>query len=125
MQTGASGTYFWTNHAQIKMRQYRLSEQRVRRVIRHPARTEQGILQGAVAVMQPSGGKKYSEIWVMYVLGKVDTNTEISEGQRIKIITAWRYPGKSPERDPVPKEILREVAHLLGRFTSDLKKINR
>ena len=125
MQTGASGTYLWTNHAQVKMRQYRLSEQRVRRVIRHPTRTEQGILQGAVAVMQPSGGKKYSEIWVMYLLRNGESpmeNEKLKEG-RIKIITAWRYPGKSPERDPVPAEILREVAHLLGGFTNNWKKI--
>lgn len=33
--------------------------------------------------------------------------------RQIKIITAWRYPGISPERDPVPEEILREVRSLL------------
>ena len=32
---------------------------------------------------------------------------------KIKIITAWRYPGKSPERDPVPQEVLREIRKIL------------
>ena len=28
----------------------------------------------------------------------------------LKIISAWRYPGVSPERDPIPADILREIA---------------
>lgn len=85
------------------MNHYRLTELRVKRIIRHPARIEEGILDDAVACMQPAGGKKYSEIWTMYVVDK----------QRIKIITAWRYPGKSPERDPVPMEVLREIKNII------------
>lgn len=81
-------------------------------------------MEGAVACMQPvsghvsadakaladksagksAGGKKYSEIWAMYMVGE----------SRIKIITAWRYPGKSPERDPIPQNIIREIRQLLG-----------
>ena len=60
--------YLWTAHSRIKMRQYGLSESRIKRIIRHPARVEEGILEGAVAAMQPAGGKRYSEIWVMYLL---------------------------------------------------------
>ena len=181
--------YLWTLHAQMKMRHYRLTESRVKRVIRHPARIEEGILENAIAVMQPAdpvrsqprrdvgaagafgrrtsngaGGKKYSEIWVMYVL-LVDagssalrfrnTTRPSSDGlaqqeasrsgkaghhadsppdgfetavprphqssrfggftgrKKIKIITAWRYPGKSPTRDPIPQTILREVRSIL------------
>ena len=60
--------YIWTNHSKMKMRHYRLTESRIKRVIRHPTRVEEGILEGAIAAMQPAEGKKYSEIWVMYVL---------------------------------------------------------
>ena len=35
------------------------------------------------------------------------------KNKKIKIITAWRYPGKAPEHDPVPEKILREIKSLL------------
>lgn len=100
--------YFWTNHARTKLRFYRLTESRIKRVIRHPARVEEGILEGAIACMQPAGGKKYSEIWTMYVLTKIK-----DKGEGIKIITAWRYPGKSPTRDPIPLKILQEIRSII------------
>jgi hypothetical protein len=110
-----SERYAWTNHAYFKMKQYRLSESLVKRVIRYPARIEQGILEDAIAVMRPASAsmlrrgepakaKNYSEIWAMYVTTK--------RGQ-LRIITAWRYPGRSPERDPIPAEILEEVRKIL------------
>lgn len=99
-----SERYVWTNHSHFKMRQYRLSESLVKRVIRYPARIEQGILQDAIAVMRPAKAKNYSEIWAMYMATK--------RGQ-LRIITAWRYPGKSPERDPIPAEILEEVRNII------------
>ncbi len=105
-----AGRYLWTQHSRMKMRHYRLTESRIMRVIRHPARVEEGILEGAIACMQPSEGKNYSEIWSMYVVLKPQVKTQ---KPKIKIITAWRYPGKSPERDPVPPEVLREVKNLL------------
>jgi len=144
--------YLWTLHAQMKMRHYRLTESRVKRVIRHPARIEEGILENAVACMQPAEGKNYSEIWTMYVLARGNAfsrhdsprpargslrKSEISafggpsksrfslsrkriaarndgeDAGRIKIITAWRYPGKSPARDPVPQEILEEIRRIV------------
>ena len=62
----------WTKHAQSKMRFYRLSEQRVRRVLNSPKRTEEGIAPNTVAMMQPAsiktkdGKQTWSqEIWVM------------------------------------------------------------
>jgi hypothetical protein len=27
----------------------------------------------------------------------------------LRVISAWRYPGVSPERNPVPEGILREI----------------
>ena len=57
--------YIWTSHAWEKMQQYGISDQRVRRIIRFPKRTEEGVLDGAIAAMQPAGKQ---EMWVMYVL---------------------------------------------------------
>jgi len=102
--------YVWTKHAEIKMRYYRLSKSRIQRIIRFPERTEQGILEGAVAVMAPAGTKQYSEIWAMYLV------TEVSGTKQIRIITAWRYPGESPERDPVPAKILKEARSVIQRI---------
>ncbi len=129
-------TYSWTSHAGAKMRQYGLSESRIKRIIRFPARSEEGILSGAVAVMQPAtvttknGKPTWSqEIWVMYILqdagggrGEVGNKKDKLEndpfgvlkrgGKRIRIITAWRYPGVSSLRNPVPREVLDEVRSL-------------
>ncbi|MDP3771869.1 MAG: hypothetical protein Q8Q94_00650 [bacterium] len=122
--------YMWTAHARQKMAFYRLTESRIKRIIRYPSRIEQGILETAVACMQPAapeakrplpfaktgssgfgrGSAKQSEIWVMYVVVPARAGTK---GQGIKIITAWRYPGKSPERDPVPPLILEEVRRII------------
>lgn len=130
--------YIWTAHAWMKMQYYGISEQRVKRIVRFPKRVEEGVLEGAVAAMQPAGTKGDQEMWVMYVLTdarkknldtesdtldeenkkekKLDNMAEFFKGvagKRFKIITAWRYPGKSPERDPIPSEILSEIRGLL------------
>ncbi len=102
--------YTWTSHVVGKMRFYGISEGRIRRIIRFPKRTEEGIADNTVAVMQPSGSKRYQELWVMYKIQRARTKNDKS---KIKVITAWRYPGKSPERDPVPNEVLQEVKRLL------------
>jgi hypothetical protein len=99
------------------MRYYGISEGRVKRIIRFPARSEEGVIEGAVAVMQPTGTKQHQEIWVMYKLEKTTpiskiTNFNLSD-KKIKVITAWRYPGKSKTRDPIPQEIIREIQSLL------------
>ncbi len=95
--------YSWTSHVFMKMMQYGISESRIKRIIRHPKRTEEGIVPETVAVMQPAGTKRYQEIWVMYVL----------KGKKLRIITTWRYPGKSSERDPIPADVIEEVRKLL------------
>ncbi|MCL4404106.1 hypothetical protein M1432_02075 [Patescibacteria group bacterium] len=114
----ANDKYVWTSHSRVKMRQYGLSESRVKRIIRFPARHEEGIVPKCIAVMQPAGTQKYSEIWAMYKL--VDGGQRANPGsktlnpkQRLKIITAWRYPGVSPKRDPIPSEVLQEIRELI------------
>lgn len=103
----------WTKHARAKMRFYRLSEQRVRRVLNSPKRTEEGIAPNTAAIMQPAsiktkdGKQTWSqEIWAMIQekrQGKSD------KGKAIKIISAWRYPGRTKPGEPLPEEILREI----------------
>jgi len=92
----------WTQHVKSKMRQYRLSKSRILRVLYRPSRTEKGIAPETIAVMQPvSKRKKVGEIWLMY-----------QDTQKMrKIITAWRYPGKSPigEKIPIPEDIRLEL----------------
>jgi hypothetical protein len=94
--------YHWTNHVVMKMAYYGLSESRVKRVLRAPVRSELGVAENTIAVMQPVGTKKRpAEIWVMYQ----------KRGAKKVIITAWRYPGVSPIRDqiPIPQDILAEL----------------
>lgn len=110
--------YEWTQHAVVKMKQYGLTAQRVLRVVKNPQRVEEGIVKNTIAVMQPASlrtkeGKRVwsSEIWAMYQI-KRKTQSEkrkIFGQQRIRIISAWRYPGVSPKHDPIPEEILREL----------------
>jgi len=103
----------WTNHSQRKMKYYHLSEQRLKRVLNNPKRKELGIAPGTIAVMQPTGSKKHpTEIWLMYQIVK-NSKFEI-RNSKLRIITAWRYPGKSPIRGPIPipVEILEELGEL-------------
>jgi ribosomal protein L44E len=96
----------WTKHAREKMRFYRLSESRLKRVLRNHKRKELGIASGTIAVMQPTTSKHTSEIWLMY-----QTTKSKVKSQKLKVISAWRYPGKSPIRGPIPipLEILEEL----------------
>ena len=105
------------------MKQYGLSMQKVRGVIRRPYRTETGVDAKKIAVMQPVSPKKETEtkretwkqeIWVMYQKeGSIRKSAEQKllsvESQKIKIISAWRYPGVSPERSPIPEDIWQEL----------------
>lgn len=134
-----SDKYEWTEHVFFKMRQYGLSEQKVRSVIRAPKRTETGIAADTVAVMQPAGTVKKDaqgqekwpqEIWVLYKvkgikekskdetrLKKIGTSAKAKKmlemtDKKLVIISAWRYPGMAPERDPIPEEIWREIEEM-------------
>lgn len=123
--------YQWTNHAKEKMRYYRISESLVKRIVRFPKRSEEGIAPGTTAVMVPRliGSRKVEtigksnsstswrsrrsnqeEIWVMYInVGKKPDS--IISTQKKRIITAWRYPGVSPsgKQIPIPEDILSEL----------------
>ena len=117
--------YHWTNHVMGKMVYYGLSADRIKRVMRSPKRSEKGIAPDTIAVMQPGKaiagalGKPPTwkeEIWVMYTQKKLETvtrklKTNFSQPAKKIIITAWRYPGKSPIREaiPIPNDILEEL----------------
>lgn len=119
--------FHWTRHSRDKMRFYRLSEARVRRVIHSPRRVEEGIAPDTVAMMQPtsftgSGARTdwKQEIWVMAQKTRAHSDkTRKSEnifprrsapGPRkpavIRIISVWRYPGKTKPRDEISKDFL-------------------
>ena len=51
----------WTRHARAKMAFYKLSEQRVMRVIHSPKRIEEGVAPKTVAVMQPASVRMRAE----------------------------------------------------------------
>ena len=106
----------WTNHAIRKMQYYQLSENRLKRVLNNSKRKELGIAPGTIAVMQPTNSKHTSEIWLMYQIVKSKVKSPsprlVRLGRRkLKVITAWRYPGKSPIQGPIPipPEILEEL----------------
>jgi hypothetical protein len=114
--------YYWTEHVKFKMRFYGLSEQKIIGVISNPKRKEEGIVEKTIAVMKPVSPKMVSgkevwkqEVWVMYQKKCKNKKSirrptdKILEKNPLKIISAWRYPGVSPQKNPIPEEILREV----------------
>ncbi|HUX35878.1 MAG TPA: hypothetical protein VMV71_02485 [Candidatus Paceibacterota bacterium] len=91
---------YWTSHSKYKMRFYGLSESRLKRVINYPKRIEEGIAPDTVAMMQAAGSEKHPyEIWLMIQ----------DEKSRRKVISAWRYPGKTKPGQQLPEEILKEI----------------
>ena len=95
--------YLWTAHVARKMRQYRISEGLVRRIIRTPKRMEEGIAPDTFAAMQTAGYKRPYEVWVMY-----------QKKSKVIVISAWRYPGISPIRAPIPipEDVLAELIEI-------------
>ena len=109
----------WTQHSEVKMRQYGLSKSKLLGILRKPERKEQGIVSGTTAVMKTNptplklrgASKVFSkwqrpnkapgEIWLMY--------KDTKDFRRI--ISAWRYPGisKPGEEVPIPLEIRKEL----------------
>ena len=86
------------------MRFYGLSESRLKRVISYPKRIEEGIAPDTVAMMQSAGSEKHPyEIWLMIQ----------DEKKRRKVISAWRYPGKTKPGQPLPEEILKEIKSVI------------
>ena len=98
---------FWTTHSKFKMREHGLSESRVKRVINSPSRLEEGIAEETVAMMQSAGTIKHPyEIWVMISKGKTSK----------RVISAWKYPGKTKPGEPLPREIIFELKEALGSY---------
>lgn len=109
--------YYWTEHAKFKMRFYGLSEQKIIGVVSKPKRKEDGIVEKTIAVMKPVSPKIVNgkevwkqEVWVMYQkkTSRQQAN-KIFKNNQLKIISAWRYPGVSPQKNPIPQDILREL----------------
>lgn len=101
------GKIIWTKHSKIKMQQYQFSEKRVLRILRKPDRKEVGIAPGTIANMQITGTKKHpTEAWMMYQI--------LKKPKGIKVISAWRYPGQTPEgvRPFIPEDTLEELEKL-------------
>ncbi len=114
--------YEWTNHVKDKMVYYGISSSLIKRVVRFPKRKEEGIAPGTTAVMQPRGSAKMpQEIWVMFKenqKSKIKMQNEKIIGLNIpkmRIISAWRYPGISPvgKKIPIPDEILQELESII------------
>lgn len=106
-------TLSWTKHSIEKMKFYRLSESRIKRLIKYPKRVEEGIAPGTIAIMRTAGSKrKPHEIWTMYQ--KISENRVV----KIKIISCWRYPGKSPvgQKIPIPEEIRSHIEKEIERI---------
>lgn len=82
------------------MKFYRLSPSRVMRIIRFPLRVEEGIAPNTVAMMQGVYGRKQPyEIWTMIQANK--------KGDIVRIISAWRYPGKTKPRSEIALDFLK------------------
>ncbi|HNU97000.1 MAG TPA: hypothetical protein PLF70_00915 [Candidatus Portnoybacteria bacterium] len=102
----------WTMHVVSKMKQYNLSESRVKRIINNPQRIEHGVAPKTIAVMQPNSSKHSYEFWAMYQT--INPKPKSLNPKKIRIITAWKYPGKSPIRGPipVPEDIWEELSKI-------------
>ncbi len=111
LKNKASSKFIWTQHSKYKMNYYKLSESLVKRVIRFPDRIQEGVAENTIAVMKKATSKKEKEYWAMY---------QINNG-KIKVITAWIYPGKSPKDGiiPIPQEIIDELSY---EFNIHIKK---
>jgi len=101
--------FTWTDHSKTKMIQYFISESKIRSVISKHDRLEGGIAPKTVAVMKRNDkGKKKEELWVMY---QKTGNKKI--GERMNIISVWRYPGVSPKKEvPIPEDVVKELEGL-------------
>ncbi|MCD6086112.1 hypothetical protein J7J37_00960 [bacterium] len=107
----------WTKHSQEKLREYNLSKSRIVRVLRNPQRVEEGIAPRTLALMQPAGSKKHPyEIWLMAQIifpkrKKIKEIDRIDKRYKVRIISAWKYPGQTPIGKPIkiPEDALEEL----------------
>jgi hypothetical protein len=111
---GGKKEIHWTRHIKEKMKEYQLSERRLLKIFRNPERKEEGIASGTVAVMQTGGRKRPYEIWLMYQIKKLKVKNQNTKREKIIMISAWKYPGKSPVRKPpIPEEVLENLEEIL------------
>lgn len=104
--------FSWTSHVKNKMLQYRLSEQKIRTILRSNDRKETGIAPQTLAVMKRNDTpKRKEELWVMYT----ENHNDKLKARKIRIISAWRYPGISPKgrEIPIPEDVLSELEKIL------------
>lgn len=116
--------YSWTTHVKNKMLFYRISEQKIKSILRSPDRKEEGIAPDTLAVMKRNDKpNKKEELWVMYAT-KTNNKKPVTdkekiklriEGRKFRIISAWRYPGvtKKGKEIPIPHDILEELENLI------------
>lgn len=95
----------WTKHIKEKMKQYQISERKILRIFRNPERKEVGVAPKTIAAMKTGGTKKHPyEIWIMY-----------QKRKKLIMISTWKYPGKSPIREPppIPEDVLESLDKIL------------
>jgi len=120
----------WTHHANAKMVFYRLSKQRVLRVIHAPKRIEEGVAPKTIAMMQPvsvrartetvpsdvpqrhaersrgtsrfSSTSKPKESWSQEIWVMIQ-----DIGKERRIVSAWRYPGMTKPRSELAMNAMR------------------
>lgn len=102
--------FMWTDHSKSKMIQYFISESKIRGVIKKHDRIERGIAPKTVAVMQRNDkGKRKEELWVMYQ--KMGSK---KIGEKMNIISVWRYPGVSPKKEVlIPEDAMDELTKII------------
>lgn len=112
--TNSCEKIYWTKHAESKMRQYGLSKKRVLQILRRPKRKEIGIVPDTICAMQSTGTKKHpTEVWMMYQ--EVGLKFKKQKSRITKIISAWRYPARSPMgKLLIPKDIFDDLPSLLN-----------
>lgn len=122
-------TYSWTTHVKNKMLFYRISEQKIKSILRSPDRKEEGIAPDTLAVMKRNDKpNKKEELWVMYATSKRKKAGQQNDGNespakkilalpagKFRIISAWRYPGvtKKGKEIPIPHDILEELLGII------------
>lgn len=105
--------FSWTQHVKNKMLHYRLSEQKIKTVLNNPSRKEEGIAPKTAAAMKRNDTpKRKEEIWVMF---QQQVKSEKFKVKKLRIISAWRYPGISPKGKeiPIPEDILEDLTEIL------------
>ncbi len=105
--------FHWTDHVKSKILHYRISEQKIRVILKSFNRKETGIAPKTVAVMKRNDTpKRKEELWVMYqIIGSEKLKAKSGNSLKQKnIISVWRYPGVSPKRTiPLPDGLLEEL----------------